>query len=94
MDNEPAVISGRTTNMSGLPEASVVVGIHALGVRTTSAADGTYNLVVPASLLKAGREVSLSAWRQGLASQTRMLWLSPGAAITENFQLAADVLGL
>ena len=91
---EPASITGRVTNASGNPEASVVVRIDALNVGTTTAADGSYRLVVPASRVRAGQQVRLTASRVGLAAQSRMITLSPGASLTQNFQLGADVLVL
>src|SRR4051812_33556370 len=86
---EPATVSGRVTNASGNPEAAVVVRIDALNVGTTTAADGTYRLVVPASRVRAGQQVRLTASRVGLAPQSRMITLNPGASLTQNFQLGA-----
>jgi TonB-linked SusC/RagA family outer membrane protein len=91
---EPATVTGRVTNGSGNPEAAVVVRIDALNVGTTTAADGTYRLVVPASRVRAGQQVRLTASRVGLAPQSRMITLNPGASLTQNFQLGADVLVL
>jgi TonB-linked SusC/RagA family outer membrane protein len=91
---EPATISGRVTNASGGPEASVAVRIDALNVGTTTAADGTYRFTIPASRVRAGQQVRLTAARVGLAPQSRLVTLSPGAALTQNFQLGQDVLVL
>ncbi|MDB4950263.1 MAG: TonB-dependent outer membrane protein SusC/RagA [Gemmatimonadetes bacterium] len=91
---EPATITGRVTNASGNPEAAVLVRIDALNVGTATAADGTYRLVVPASRVRAGQQVRLTASRVGLAPQSRMVTLSPGASLSQNFQLGADVLVL
>lgn len=89
---EPATVSGRVTNASGAPEGAVAVRIDALSVGTTTAADGTYRLVVPASRVRAGQQVRVTASRVGLAAQSRTITLSPGAAVTQNFQLTSDVL--
>jgi TonB-linked SusC/RagA family outer membrane protein len=91
---EAATISGRVTNPAGGPEASVAVRVDALNVGVTTAADGTYRLVVPASRIRAGQQVRLTATRVGLAAQSRMVTLSPGASLTQNFQLGQDVLVL
>lgn len=91
---EPATVTGRVTNMAGAPENAVSVRIPQLTVGTTTGADGTYRLVIPASRLRAGQQVALVASRVGLSSQTRTLTLNPGSALTQNFQLGADVLQL
>ena len=91
---EPAVVTGRVTNAAGAPENAVLVRIDALNVGTTTSADGTYRLVVPASRVRAGQQVTITASRVGLASQSRALTLNPGAQLTQNFTLGADVLQL
>lgn len=91
---EPATVTGRVTNMAGAPENAVSVRIPSLTVGTTTGADGTYRLVIPASRLRAGQPVAITAGRVGLSSQTRTLTLRPGVALTQNFQLGADVLQL
>ena len=62
---EPAVVSGRVTNASGGPENAVLVRIEALSVGTTTGADGSYRLVVPASRVRAGQTVTITASRVG-----------------------------
>ncbi|HEX6748974.1 MAG TPA: SusC/RagA family TonB-linked outer membrane protein [Longimicrobium sp.] len=91
---EPATVSGRVTNASGAPENAVMVRIDALSVGTTTSADGSYRLVVPASRVRAGQQVTITASRVGLASSSRQITLNPGANLTQNFQLGADVLRL
>ena len=91
---EPAVVTGRVTNASGQPENAVLVRIDALNVGTTTTADGSYRLVVPASRVRAGQQVTITASRVGLASSSRQVTLNPGATLTANFQLGADVLQL
>lgn len=91
---EPAVVSGRVTNASGGPENAVLVRIEALSVGTTTGADGSYRLVVPASRVRAGQTVTITASRVGLASSSRQITLNSGASLTQNFQLGSDVLRL
>jgi TonB-linked SusC/RagA family outer membrane protein len=91
---EPAVVSGRVTNASGAPENAVIVRIEALSVGTTTGADGSYRLVVPASRVRAGAAVTITASRVGLAPASRQITLNPGANLTQNFQLGSDVLRL
>lgn len=91
---EPAVVSGRVTNASGGPENAVLVRIEALSVGVTTGADGSYRLVVPASRVRAGQAVTITASRVGLASSSRQITLNPGASLTQNFTLGSDVLRL
>jgi TonB-linked SusC/RagA family outer membrane protein len=91
---EPAVVTGRVTNAQGGPENAVIVRIEALSVGTTTGADGSYRLVVPASRVRAGQTVTITASRVGLASSSRPVTLNPGASLTQNFQLGSDVLRL
>lgn len=89
---EPATVTGRVTNASGAPESAVMVRIEALNVGTPTLADGSYRLVVPASRVRAGQQVRITASRVGLSPQSRMITLSPGANLSQNFQLGSDVL--
>jgi TonB-linked SusC/RagA family outer membrane protein len=91
---EPATVTGRVTNAAGAPESAVTVRINALTVGTTTAPDGTYSLVIPASRLRGSQQVTITASRVGLSSSSRTITLSPGIALTQNFQLGADVLQL
>ncbi len=91
---EPATVTGRVTNASGAPENAVLVRINALNVGTTTSADGSYRLVVPASRVRAGQTVQITATRVGLQAQSRNITLNPGASVTQNFQLGTDVLEL
>lgn len=91
---EPATVTGRVTNSSGGPENAVLVRIEALNVGTTTAADGSYRLVVPASRIRAGQQVTITASRVGLAPSSRQITLSPGAQVQQSFQLGSDVLRL
>lgn len=91
---EPATVSGRVTGPSGAGEAGVTVRITALNVSAVTAEDGSYRLTIPAARLRAGQQATVTASRVGLASQSRTVTLQPGAQLTQNFQLAADVLQL
>ncbi|HEX8363084.1 MAG TPA: SusC/RagA family TonB-linked outer membrane protein, partial [Longimicrobium sp.] len=86
-------MTGRVTNASGAAENAVTVRINALNVGTTTAADGTYRLVIPAARLRTGPQ-TITASRVGLATQSRTVTLTPGASLTQNFQLGAQALGL
>ncbi len=90
---EPATVTGRVTNAQGAAENAVTVRINALNVGTTTAADGTYRLVIPAARLRTGPQ-TITASRVGLATQSRTVTLAPGASLTQNFQLGAEALGL
>ncbi|HEU4561482.1 MAG TPA: carboxypeptidase-like regulatory domain-containing protein, partial [Longimicrobium sp.] len=91
---EPATVSGRTTNSSGEPEAGVQVRIAALSVGAVSDAQGRYTIVVPAARLRAARSVSITAQRVGLGTQTRTVTLNPGGTQTVNFVMPRDALQL
>ena len=91
---EPAVVSGRVTSAGGSPESAVAIRIDALNVGTTTAADGTYRLVVPAARVHAGEQVRLTASRLGVATVTRQLTLSPGASLTQNITLSDNAVSL
>jgi TonB-linked SusC/RagA family outer membrane protein len=91
---EAAVVSGRVTNAAGAPEAGVQVRVAALNVGATTGVDGTYRLVIPAARIRAGQAVTVTASRVGLASSSRQVTLTPGGSVSQNFQLAADVLEL
>lgn len=91
---EPATVTGRVTNSSGGPENAVQVRIEALNVGTSTAADGSYRLVVPASRIRAGQPVTITASRVGLAASSHSITLSPGASVQQSFQLGNDALRL
>jgi TonB-linked SusC/RagA family outer membrane protein len=91
---EPTTVSGRVTNAQGAAENAVTVRINALNVGTTTSVDGTYRLVIPASRLRAAQQVTITASRVGLASSTRTITISPGNALTQNFQLGSQTVAL
>jgi TonB-linked SusC/RagA family outer membrane protein len=91
---EPATVTGRVTGASGAGEAGVTVRIPSLTISTVTGANGAYRIVVPAARLRSGQQVTITATRVGLTTQSRTLTLNPGANLTQNFQLATDALQL
>ncbi|HEX5870980.1 MAG TPA: TonB-dependent receptor plug domain-containing protein, partial [Longimicrobium sp.] len=89
---EAATVTGRVTNAQGQPEAAVLVRIESLNAGASTGADGGYRLVVPGARIRAGQAVQITASRQGLATVSRSVTLSPGATLTQNFQLAAQII--
>lgn len=94
MAQEPATISGRVTRENGNGVASVNVRIPSLNVGAVTGEDGNYRLVVPAARVRAGQQVQVVASQVGLAQQSHTVTLTPGASLTQNFQLGADPLQL
>lgn len=91
---DAATITGRVASETGAPIGSAAVRIPSLGIGTVSDDNGTYRLVVPASRIRANQQVQVTVSRVGLSSQTRTVTLNPGATLTQNFQLGADILQL
>jgi Ca-activated chloride channel family protein len=89
---EAATVTGRVTNAQGQPEAAVLVRIPALNAGASTAADGMYRLVIPGVRIHGGQPVQITASRQGLEPVSRTITLAPGAALTQNFQMAAQTI--
>ena len=89
---EAATVTGRVTNAQGGPEAAVLVRIESVNAGTSTGADGTYWLVVPGARIRPGQAVQITASRQGLSPVSRSITLSPGAALIQNFQMAAAAI--
>jgi len=89
---EAATVTGRVTNAQGQPEAAVLVRIESLNAGASTGADGTYRLVIPGARIRAGQSVTITASRQGLSPVSRSITLSPGASLTQNFQMAAQII--
>jgi Ca-activated chloride channel family protein len=89
---EAATITGRVTNPQGHPEAAVLVRIESLNAGASTGVDGTYRLTIPGARIRAGQSVQITASRQGLAPVSRSITLSPGAVLTQNFQMTAQVI--
>jgi hypothetical protein len=92
VDQWPAVVTGRVTSAQGQPEAAVLVRIEALNVGAATGADGTYRLGVPRGRFQPGQSATVTASRTGLSPVSRTVTLSPGAQLTQNFQMATSVL--
>ncbi|HEY0018831.1 MAG TPA: SusC/RagA family TonB-linked outer membrane protein [Longimicrobium sp.] len=89
---EAATVTGRVTNAQGGPEAAVLVRIESLNAGASTGADGTYRLVIPGGRIRAGQSVQITASRQGLSQVSRSVTLSPGATLTQNFTMAAQII--
>jgi hypothetical protein len=88
----PAVVTGRIANAQGQPEAAVLVRIEALNVGASTAADGTYRILIPHDRIQPGQPVTVTAARTGLAPVSRTLAPQPGTQATLDFRVAAAVL--
>jgi TonB-linked SusC/RagA family outer membrane protein len=91
---DPAFVSGRVTDTAGAPQGLVQLRINALNVGAVSAPDGTYRMLIPASRVRPGMQVTLTAYRLGLATASRPIVLNPGAQLTVDFRLGNDALRL
>lgn len=91
---QPAVVTGRVTNESGNPVANASVFIQSINVGSTTRADGTYTLTVPASRIVAGRPLEISALGPSYKRQNATVNLVAGQTTTQNFALGLDVLEL
>ncbi|HEX9936947.1 MAG TPA: von Willebrand factor type A domain-containing protein [Longimicrobium sp.] len=92
---ERAVVTGRVTDVAGAPQAGALIRIAALNLGATTAADGEYRLLIPnARIGPAGRAVTITASRLGMASQSRTITLLPGAIQRHDFQLAPSAVNL
>ncbi|HEX8395110.1 MAG TPA: TonB-dependent receptor plug domain-containing protein, partial [Longimicrobium sp.] len=91
---DAATVTGRVTNAQGQPEPSVLVRIESLNVGSPTGPDGNYRLSIPGARIRAGQSVTITATRQGLGTVSRQLTLSPGASLTQNFQMSTSVIQL
>ena len=89
-----ATVSGRVTNASGGPESAVLVRIESLNVGTSTAADGTYRLVVPGARLTGVRPYTITASRQGIATVSHSVSLGAGSTVTQNFAVSSQAVAL
>ncbi|HST63229.1 MAG TPA: von Willebrand factor type A domain-containing protein [Longimicrobium sp.] len=89
---DAATVTGRVSNAQGQPEAAVLVRIESLNVGASTSADGNYRLVIPAARIRAGQSATITASRTGLMPVSRTITLSPGATLTQNFQLTTSML--
>jgi TonB-linked SusC/RagA family outer membrane protein len=91
---ENASVSGRVTNASGGPESAVLVRIETLNVGTSTAADGTYRLVIPGSRLTGVRPYTVTASRQGISTVSHTVSLGAGTQATQNFSVSSQAVAL
>jgi hypothetical protein len=91
---EGTAITGRVTSETGAPLQSVSVFIAGTSIGTLTRATGVYTLVLPAGRFPTGQEVTLTAQIVGYRTETAMLRVTPGAALTQDFRLNTDVLQL
>ena len=90
----PAVVYGRVVGVHGCPEPGVLVRIEALNVAATTAADGSYRLVVPAARFAEGTSAVLAAHRAGLVPARRTVVLRHGQAAAEDVQVSHESIAL
>ena len=91
---EPATVTGRVTTAAGAPLAGAQVRIQALQVGAVTRADGRYRLIVPFNRLRAAGRYDVSATALGYQTATRSVQLTPGATVTQDFQLATSAVSL
>ena len=78
---------GETVYTTSNPEAGVFVRIDEVNAGVPTRHDGTYRMVIPAARLGSSRSVRIIASRPGLESQSRIITLSPGAQLVEDFEM-------
>lgn len=91
---QPATVSGRVTGAGGSPEAAVIVRISSLNLGTTTAADGSYRIVIPGARLSASSQLSVTASKPGLSTVSHTVTVAPGSEVTQNFALATAAVQL
>jgi len=89
---QPITITGRVTNDAGAPLSLASVYIETMGLGTQTAADGRYQLTVPAARIT-GQQVSLGVRAIGFRNTSALITLT-GTALTHDFTLAANPLRL
>ncbi|HYW08004.1 MAG TPA: carboxypeptidase regulatory-like domain-containing protein [Longimicrobium sp.] len=86
-------VRGQVTDEEGRALPGAVVRAPTLATSTTTRADGSYTLTLPAERVAPSGTVAVTATRIGMATQTRTV--SPASASAPlNFELRADVLAL
>src|SRR5688500_5991721 len=89
---QPVTITGRVTNDAGAPLSLASVYIETLGLGTQTAADGRYQLTVPAARVS-GQQVSLGVRAIGFRNTSALITLT-GGSLSKDFTLAANPLRL
>jgi len=89
---QPVTITGRVTNDAGAPLPLASVYIEALGLGTQTAADGRYQLTIPAARVS-GQQVSLGVRAIGFRNTASLIALT-GGSLSRDFTLVANPLRL
>lgn len=90
----PAVIHGRVTGTEGTPIPGAIVRIMDLNLGATSAADGSFRLVIPAERLPQRRSVTAMAGVIGRESRAYSLELARGDSARADYALCAATLAM
>ena len=90
---EPTSLTGLVSDEAGQPLGSAIVAIDAMNLGTLANERGRYLLIVPASRVRPGQSVQVTASLIGRTSQTRTVTLQPGT-MNLDFSLASDPLNL
>jgi TonB-linked SusC/RagA family outer membrane protein len=89
---QPVTITGRVTNDAGAPLSLASVYIETLGLGTQTAADGRYQLMVPAARVS-GQQVSLGVRAIGFRNTSALITLT-GGSVSRDFTLVPNPLRL
>jgi TonB-linked SusC/RagA family outer membrane protein len=89
---QPTTVTGHVNRDDGTPLSGATVTISALGIGTTSRADGSYGLLVPAGQGQ-GQTLTVTARAIGFKPQTVEIALRQGS-IVQDFGLATNPLQL
>ena len=89
---EAAIITGRVTGPTGQPEAAVLIRIESVNVGASTAADGSYRLVVPGQRFSEGQAVQVTASRVGLTPATHAVTLRHAARLTQDVRISPSRL--
>ena len=90
---QPAVLVGRISDRERTPLSGAQVSLSSLGLGTSSRADGTYTLTVPAARIPPG-PTTLTARLVGYALDSTAVSLSAGVTTTADLVLADNPLQL
>ena len=90
---EPTSLTGFVSDEAGQSLGSAIVAIDAMNLGTLADERGRYLLIVPASRVRPGQSVQVTASLIGRTSQTRTVTLQPGT-MNLDFSLASDPLNL
>ncbi|HET7231923.1 MAG TPA: beta-propeller domain-containing protein [Longimicrobium sp.] len=91
-----AVLRGTVTGPDGAPMEGALVRTCAVGgsIGAVTAADGTYQLVIPSARIPATRRVRVTVSRIGSTGTTREVAVAPGDTAQAGFALESSALAL